>query len=364
MSDTHVGELALSAGFIGRGEPRPGRRSAGGIFPFVPRPRSRVSARAERRSICVADVELAFDTVMDSAERSWRVLETLGEVSPYQCYDWVASWAETRTDPRRHQALLVTGRLEGAPLFAWPLLVRRIGPWRVASWLGGRDANMVFGPYAEGAAGVLTAERLDAILSAVAAELRIDIFSLRSNAYCWRDGSNPLAVLPRQRSAASIHALRLEPDHAALIARLRSRSTLKTLRKKEAALARKGALAYRLVSTVAEVEALIDAFLAQKAARLAERGRRSDFRCARAAAFLKRVSEPRGSRQAPVELHALFQNGEPLAILGGAVHQGRFCGMINSITDGWQRRYSPGELLIAHVIEVCCARGDAPRSCC
>ena len=58
-----------------------------------------------------------------------------------------------------------------------------------------------------------------------------------------------------------------------------------------------------------------------------------------------------------IELYALSVGETIIATFGGIVADGRFSGMFNSIAGAEFRNYSPGELLLANVIRMCCERG-------
>ena len=58
-----------------------------------------------------------------------------------------------------------------------------------------------------------------------------------------------------------------------------------------------------------------------------------------------------------IELYAALAGDTIIATFGGIVADGRFSGMFNSIAGREFRDYSPGELLLANVIRMCCERG-------
>ena len=58
-----------------------------------------------------------------------------------------------------------------------------------------------------------------------------------------------------------------------------------------------------------------------------------------------------------IELYAASVGDTIIATFGGIVADGRFSGMFNSIAGAEFRNYSPGELLLANVIRMCCERG-------
>ncbi|HXY90632.1 MAG TPA: GNAT family N-acetyltransferase, partial [Xanthobacteraceae bacterium] len=143
-----------------------------------------------------------------------------------------------------------------------------------------------------------------------------------------------------------------------LLERVLSNTMRGRLRNKERKLEKLAGYRYLRAKTAADVERFLDAFFAQKAARLAEQGIDNVFAAPGVAEFIREVSLLGLDREKPViEIHALDSNDDVLAIFAGVNDGKRFSSMFNSYTLGDNARQSPGLLLLNHTIRDCMARG-------
>lgn len=88
----------------------------------------------EGGSLCLATSLKA----LAGLEAAWRRLEEkhLKPHQIFQSYDWVRAWAETYIAPGQERDLIVVaGHGDGGPVFVWPLVRERQGPFRVLRWL-------------------------------------------------------------------------------------------------------------------------------------------------------------------------------------------------------------------------------------
>ncbi|MBL7589986.1 GNAT family N-acetyltransferase, partial [Escherichia coli] len=114
---------------------------------------------------------------------------------------------------------------------------------------------------------------------------------------------------------------------------------------------------YRRAETADEAGRLLAAFFAQKSARFAGMGVSDPYADPAIRAFLTAAAT--GAEPA-VELYALClaESGRVLATFGGAVSERRFSGMMTAFDgDPEIARYSPGDLLLQHLVRDQTARG-------
>jgi CelD/BcsL family acetyltransferase involved in cellulose biosynthesis len=241
-----------------------------------------------------------------------------------------------------------------------PLVVSRRAGVSTATFAGGKHANYNMALFAPDAPERLTREGLQAILAEAAGQSGIDLFVFRNQPQHWHGLANPMALLPGQPAASSAWRADLIADGDAFIASLMSSESRKKLRHKERKLAELGPLAYIEAASPAEARELLEAFLAQKKARFAAMGIANPFDDPSTLAFLEAtaVRPLDDGPPAPVTLHGLRIGERIVAVFGSVVHGGRFCGMFTSF-DGAPdvARYSPGDLLILHLVRTMCARG-------
>jgi CelD/BcsL family acetyltransferase involved in cellulose biosynthesis len=287
------------------------------------------------------------------------VTRDVGLATPYQTLGWQRAALATLDGTSR--PLLVTLRdRRGRTAGLLPLVVTRQAGVAVATFPGGKHANYNMGLFASEAMDTLTPERLSAVLAAVAAEARVDLFVFRNQPMAWQGVGNPMVRLPRQASASGAWRADLIPDADAFVASLMSSESRKKLRHKERKLSEIGPLAYVEAATPAEARTLLDAFLAQKKARFTAMGIANPFDQADALAFLDMaaVAPLADGPPAPVSLFGLKVGERIAAVFGGVIHGGRFSGMFTSFDAAADlARFSPGDLLILHLVRTMCARG-------
>lgn len=316
-----------------------------------------VGAGAGAAAVWTVRVAVDFAAVAGA----WAGLEAEAVFSGYQRRDWCAAFLATigaGTTP----CLAVVADASGAPQGLLPLAIDDEHGLGVAGFIGGKHCNFGMGLWRPAFAAQLRAADVAAILDAVArqAPRRIDLFRLASQPECWDGLANPFGLLPRLPAASDGYRLRLGGDADTVLAGAVSASARRKLRKKEKALAGHGPLAFVRARDPDEAGSLADAFLAQKAARCRTRGITDAFAVPGARAFIVEgaTASAAGDRP-PLILYGLTVGAEPVAVFGGTVARGRFCGMFTAVTSGPLARYSPGEILMHRVVRACCEDGLA-----
>ena len=281
----------------------------------------------------------------------WEAVEA---GTPYQRLDWVRAYADAFAGPEGFALEVVTLRCRAGRVAALlPLAVGRRHGIRVGAILGGRHANFHLPP-ADAAAGAA----LPACLAEIGRRLGVDALLFTNVPRTWNGRKVPLATLGRP-SPSSGHELALQGTGEATLTAALSKDARKKLRQKERYLAELGPVRHLVAGTPAEVDAVLAAFFAQKAERFAELGIADPFASPAARTFLRDacVSGLEAGRPA-VELHALLAGERVVAAFGAAVDERRCSGMFISFNaDPAFARCSPGDLLLARIIEASCRRG-------
>jgi CelD/BcsL family acetyltransferase involved in cellulose biosynthesis len=294
---------------------------------------------------------------LEAAEPAWRQLEATGALmTPYQRFEWFVLWYRHIGNHHGVTPLVVVATdAHGSPLFLLPLGRHREGPLSVACFPGGRHANLNAGLWRRDVAAAITADELRAILARAAATCGIDVIKLVSQPARLDGVANPLALLPHQRTPDDVYAttLRGHTGEEALRSVLKS-SMRGRLRTKERKLQEFPGYRYACAATPAEVDRYLDAFLVQKAAHLAEQGIGNIFDDQQVVGFLRAACYDGLAAGKPViELHALECDAEVIAIFGGVNNGRRLSCMINSYAQGEASRWSPGLVLMTHLITRC-----------
>jgi CelD/BcsL family acetyltransferase involved in cellulose biosynthesis len=168
-------------------------------------------------------------------------------------------------------------------------------------------------------------------------------------------------MLPSQRSPDDVYLVGFAGGTGEQeLGRLLSSSMRGRLRTKERKLQKLAGYRYFRSSNKAEVDRVLEAFFAQKATHFANQGIANVFAEPGIDEFVRASCLDGLERDQPlIELHALEADGEMLAILGGVADRWRFSSMFNSYTVTEHGRWSPGLILLTHLIAHCADRGIA-----
>ncbi len=213
--------------------------------------------------------------------------------------------------------------------------------------------------------GGATAPRLgalDAVLARLQAEAPdVDALALLNQPERWEGLANPFAALGGQPSPSFGYRFSLGGrSYEEIVMSQLGRDSRRTLRKKENRLKQLAGYRYARARTAAEVDRFFQAFMAQKAGRLAEQGIDNSLGSPAVQNFLREACHRGLAHGNPtIELHGLEIDGEVLAVFGCINDGRRFCSMFNSYTLGENARQSPGLILMLHVIKDCAERGTA-----
>ncbi len=286
----------------------------------------------------------------DRAHAAWGELDAVA--GAYQTLAFARAWGATLG--RRAKPLIVVARdAAGRVVALLPLYSFRLGPLKVARFIGGAWANYHFGLFRPGPDWRV--DDVTALLEAAAAEARIDLFAFSHQPLQWEGVANPLALLPSRPSPDSAFATALRDPHSAWMETHFSRAAQKKMRKKTRKLEAFGALRHRRAESKDEAAAFLTAFLAQRADHAKAREEPDPFARPAVGDLLRRLAfgpEP------ILELHALLA-GERIAAVFGAMPGGRrLSGLIISYdADPEIAAASPGELLLSEVARDAIARG-------
>jgi CelD/BcsL family acetyltransferase involved in cellulose biosynthesis len=290
-------------------------------------PLTRLGSASRSYDELIARVEVFSD--LTAAETIWRELEREAITTPYQRFDFLASWQRHVGAPLGVIPFLVAGfAREGLPAFLWPFGVETTGPLRTAQFLGGKHANFNFALWRRDVAAVITSADLQALLRRVGAQHGIDLFALLRQPANSENVANPFALLPHQQSVDECPRLALHGTGAQVIDEQLSSAMRGRLRTKERKLQKLAGYRY-FVAEAGEVDRLLDAFFPLKSAHMAAQGITNTFAQPGVEAFVREVCRGRS----------------PLIE------------MFNTYTCSDHARYSPGLILLVHVVTQCADRG-------
>jgi CelD/BcsL family acetyltransferase involved in cellulose biosynthesis len=166
------------------------------------------------------------------------------------------------------------------------------------------------------------------------------------------NAANPLVSLsssrPMETAAFGVH---VQGDPNTLIQRLCRKSTFRDLAKFRRRLERRGKILLKVPESLAEVDGILDAMIAQRRQRFREIGRSDLLASDRIVAFY-RAAAHQGLKGGPVRIFGLFVNEQCAGTAYGLVHRGAFHLLIQTM-DGSEelRNCSPGLQVTAEVMK-------------
>ena len=300
-------------------------------------------------------------TQIGKAEHLWRELVQQGAIcSRYQHYSWMAGWWDHIGSISRASPHVTVLRDEtGKPVLLLPLVRKQVGPLQVGFFMGGKHTNFNL-PVWRPDCLKHPATGLNALLNGLRHNgQRLDLLVLLNQPASWRGVANPMLHAPHRASASQSYAGELQSDFEALLKERLGANSRKKLRQKERQLAALGPVAFQRARTPAEIDLVLAAFFQQKGDRMREQGLSNAFDAPGVKEFTAAAAHQIDSDtgEPVIELYAASVGGTIIATYGGIVADGRFSAMFNSIAGAEFRSYSPGDLLLANVIRMCCERG-------
>lgn len=317
-------------------------------------------ARAADRAAAVRSritrVEVIHD--VNIAEPIWRALEQTGQyASPYQRFDFLSAWQRHVGNAERVEPYIVVARdADDQPLLVMPLGVERKFGVGVASFLGGKHSTFNMPLWHRDFAITADAGDLDALLAALRAAGGADVLALLQQPLYWDGLPNPLAQWPHQPSVNDCPVLTM--PEGAVAADLISNSFRRRLKGKERKLQELPGYHYAQARTQADIDRVLDAFFRIKPQRMAAQKLPNVFAEPGVADFIRQAcaTELAGGGRA-IEIHALECDAEMIAMYAGVADGRRFSMMFNTYTLSDAARYSPGLILMRHIVDHYASRG-------
>lgn len=297
-------------------------------------------------------VQVDFLGDLGQAEPIWRELEDPQHLStPYQRFDFLRPWQQqVGTREGLRPFIVIAYDRERQPLLLLPLALSRTRGIRIANFMGGKHTTFNMALWNRDFATEATHADLDALISAIRERSEADVLAFHQQPLRWQEMPNPMALLPRQASANDCPLMTIVPN-APPTARI-SHSLRRRLKGKERKLKLLPGYRYHVASDDAEIEQLLDAFFRIKPQRMAEQKLPNVFAEPGTEDFIRDACMKRlASGDRVIEMHALECGDEVIAIFAGVADGQRFSMMFNTYTVSANSRYSPGLILIRHIVD-------------
>ena len=274
-------------------------------------------------------------------EADWRALEMAGIGTPFQSFAWMRLYHQVRG----RDAAFVAGRTAGELTAVFPLVLRG----GVLTWLG-EELNNYNAPLVSAALfSKLMPDDVEAMWDAVRTALGDPSASiLRRQPEQLQGQPNPFAGWSSVIEPTSAYALTLGKDWASFYERLSSASTRKTLRKKERALAKDGALSISSVSGHDAIYAQVQLLLKWKHEQVSAAGGRNQFADPAHREILARYAAEHPDL---ARIYTLTQGETPIALAYLIENGARPILYQMAYAPGPSARQSPGRLLLNGILE-------------
>jgi CelD/BcsL family acetyltransferase involved in cellulose biosynthesis len=326
-------------------------------------PLNSISRPTAAQSVSPARTTAPFEvekvSTLSDIEGEWRHLETIGYGTIFQRYDWVDAYVRHVLQHEKAQPAIVLGKLHGRPAFILPVAVSRVGPVRVAKWIGGNHSGYNFGLWSSEAVAIMSSLKRAEVEKILAHALKdVDCAVLVRTPKIHDGVAQPLASLPRSPSATEGYAFDIAGGFEAVLDKTNGAGRRRGVRTKERRMAKVGTLHYGASEDLTQASAALDFFFEQKALRLAEQGKLNSFAEPGVLDFFRELLERSQTMDEPLlEITELSVDGKLRAVRAAGIYRGRLNGYFMTFAKDELVSQSPGHVLLFKHIEECCERG-------
>jgi len=291
---------------------------------------------------------------LEPARLAWATLAREAPASAYQSFAFARAWFATIGVAEGATPLIVVARDDaGAPVALLPLARTRRRSMRLATFLGGKDANFNLGLFRSGR--TWSASDIAELLREAGRQAGVDAFLFANQPERWRGVSNPLAAGPRQPSPSFAYSSALPREFSAWLDARASKEAKKKMRKKRAKLEATAPLVHAIAADEPAIERALAAFHVQRGARAEATGAPDPYAAPAAQDFLAELA-----RDGTLELHTLSHDERLIAVFGALPSGDRLSGLfIAHTSDPEIARSSPGEIMVHAVVADAIGRGFA-----
>lgn len=302
-----------------------------------------------------AVLTITVHVALETLEAEWRQMEQRDDLSLHQSYDWCAAWAAAHGS----KVAIIRGRMGRRPVFLLPLEIVRLGPFRIARFIGSPHNNLNTGLFAADCPPIAAQVLAEALKKL---HRLADLVALEKIAFDWRGTPHPLAGLPALLNQNAAYQLPLFPDFEATLSQINAKRRRKKFRVSEKRLQALGGYEHMVARTPEEKRALLDLFFEQKAIRFKALGLPNVFQDEPTRRFFHDlVQRPGHNGDYPLVLHAIRlkgdQEGRVVAIAGLSRKGDHVICQFGSIDETMAADASPGELLFYLMIRQLCGEG-------
>ena len=289
----------------------------------------------------------------------WLALEAEAQGSAYHAYEWCKSWAQHVAASEKATALIVAGYINEKLHVLLPLALHQCHLAKTARWLGEEIFNQNTGYWSKDLLAAPQAHFLRPRLIAALKAWGVDLIHLGNMSFKVEAADNPLVRMDDTTSTNAIYPFELTGPAEEFVKAKRSKAARKKHRSKLNKLQSLGALTFTKEATCEGASATVDAMIKQREVRQAETGIPTAFALPNYQSFAREAFADLAKEDNPTKplIYSLKLDDEIISTCLSLKSGKRIYCYCTSIISGDLMRYSPGELLMQHVIEDMCEEG-------
>ena len=313
---------------------------------------------AARTRAAPANVHLQICGDLAEVEAAWRAFEADAVLTPFQSFDWIATWQRHVGSRIGAQPVVVLGRdVGGRLLFILPLAIERHGAFRRLCWLASDlcDYNAPLlargwpartGQFAEAWRDVVRTLRKTPGCA-------FDLVDMSKLPQAIGDVRNPFLDLHVLANASSGHIARLSGTWDAYYKTKRSSESRRKERKQWKYMGDIGEVRFVHVKDGTEIDRTLETLMTQKARSFARMGVENLFARPGYPEFYRDVAQNR----ALIHVSRLDVGAMQAATNFGLTFRGCYYLVLSSYDDGNVSRFGPGRALLREVLRHSMERG-------
>ncbi len=298
-------------------------------------------------------------TQLSQAKHIWKQFQLTAWHTPFQNFDWINAWFESKNQGQKTTPLIVLGFKEGELQFILPFARETYFGLTRLLWAA-NEVNDYNCP-------LIKTEFLPQMSVATVSKIYrhighhvsgIDVFYLTRQPEYLAGSANPFIGSGVRRSSCGSHSLRLDPNWASLYAQQRSAKSRSRIRQKTRRLKRAGNLCFMSVRGSRQLSC-IDTILRWKSVQLEQKGERNPFDKKSqdplsGSVLTQTIRQFAGikTKNNPLRVYGLFLDGEMIAGLIAFVDNKTFSLFTMSYGPEVFTNCSAGSVLLEKTIEL------------
>ncbi len=294
-------------------------------------------------------------TQLSQVRHIWKQFQRSAWHTPFQNFDWINAWFESKNLSTRAKPLIILGFKEGQLQFILPFATETYFGLRRLVWAA-NEVNDYNSP-------LIKTEFLPQLSTAIVGEIYqhisrhisgIDVFYLTRQPKFLAGIANPFVSSNARRSSCDSHSICLDSNWNNLYTQQRSAKSRSRLRQKTRRLKRAGKLHFMAIRGP-QLQASIDRILQWKSVQLEQKGERNPFDRKSQGSVLTQTIRQFASvdtKNNPLRVYGLFLDGEMIAGLIAFVEKKTFSLFTMSYGPEVFTNCSAGSILLVKTIEL------------